>query len=223
MFDINIKTNVREIERALNDFAYKQMPKAVEAATNSVAKKIAVAQVANMQKVLDRPTPFTLKSVGVRLARKQNNYTATIYIKDLAASYLEPYEFGGVNKLNGRALLDPVDAKTNQYGNLPRNMLAQLKNRKDIFIGVVKGKNGQQINGVWQRPFIRKNQKIRGKSIVPKGSNTTGHLKLLIRFEDAHPVKQHLGWRALAAAMVKKLMNREIGTALARAIAIANK
>lgn len=209
MFDINIRTNVREIEKSLNDFAYKQMPKAIEAATNSVAKKIAAAQVANMQKVLDRPTPFTLKSVGVRLARKQNNYTAIIYIKDLAAAYLEPYEFGGLNKLNSKVLLKPVDISVNQYGNLPRNKLAQLKNRKDIFIGVVKGKNGQQINGVWQR--------IAG----PRGKY--GGLKLLIAFTAAHAVKQHLGWFALAAAMVKKLMNREIGTALARAIAIANK
>lgn len=207
--DINISSNVREIQKALSDFAYKQMPKAVESATNSLAKKVATAQVANMQKVLDRPTPFTLKSVGVRLARQQNNYTAIIYIKDIAASYLEPYEFGGLNKLNSKALLKPVDSGTNQYGNLPRNKLAQLKNRKDIFIGVVKGKSGQQINGVWQR--------------VTGPRAKSGGLKLLIAFTAAHAVKQHLGWRDLAAAMVNKLLNREIGAALARAIAAANK
>lgn len=205
MFDFSFKADVKKLERSLNDLAYKQLPFATAQAFTAMAKETAQAETKNMSAVLDRPAPFTTKSVGVRGATKDSQ-EAIIYLKDIAANYLEPYEFGGVNKLNGRALLKPVNIGTNQYGNLPRTKLAQLKGRKNIFIGKMKTKSGE-INGVWQRTPAQ-----RGK---PAG------IKLLIRFEDAHEVTQHLGWRALASKIIRSSYNRELGKALAKAIATA--
>lgn len=65
---------------------------------------------------------------------------------DTAASYLEPFEFGGQHKLNSQAPLNPKNIKLNKYGNLPRNKLSQLKAKPNTFIGEIKG-----VNGVWQR------------------------------------------------------------------------
>ena len=61
-----------------------------------------------MRSVFDRPTPFTLNSIGVKPARK-DNLESVVFVKDIATSYLAPYEFGGRNKLNSKALLKPVN------------------------------------------------------------------------------------------------------------------
>lgn len=206
MFDISLKSNFREIERSLSNFAFKQMPYAQARAMTELGKLVVKAEVANMQKVLDRPTPFTLKSVGIKGATKDSQQT-TIFIKDIAAVYLEPYEFGGINKLSGRALLRPANIGLNQYGNLPKSKLAQLKGKKNIFIGAIKTERAGTINGVWQR--------------IPAQAGKPAGLKLLIKFEDAHPVHQHLGWRELAKRVIDANYKRVLGAALAKAIATA--
>jgi hypothetical protein len=216
---ISVQTNIKDIERALNNFARKQVPFAAAAAMTATAKLVQQAEVKNLSHVLDNPTPFTLRSIGITAARK-NNLVAKVYMRDVAASYLEPYEFGGVHKLNGRALLNPKDVGTNQYGNLPRNVLARLKGRRDVFIGAVKTKDGKVINGVWQRPLAT--APLPGRK-APKGANASTQLKLLIRFGDALEVKQHLGYRTLAKMVIAASFNREMERALTAAMATARK
>jgi hypothetical protein len=155
---------------------------------------------------------------------KKDNLEATLFLKDIAAAYLEPYEFGGKNKLNAKALLKPVDAPINQYGNLPRNQIAKLKARSDIFIGPIKTKSGKVINGVWQKKAasaIVVNTKTGKHRITKRGLHAGTQLKLLIRFEDAHDVKQHLGWFDVASKVIPANFNKQFGQALAKAIATA--
>lgn len=206
MFEISIRADVKRIERTLSDLAYKQMPFATAKALTALAKIVQVGEQQAIGSVFDRPTPFTVNSVGVRAARK-DNLEALVFVKDIAAAYLAPYEFGGSNKLNSRALLMPVNTPLNQYGNLAKTKLAQLKAKGNVFVGKVKGKGGEEINGVWQRVKAAK-----GK---PAG------VKLLIRFADAHPATQHLDYRKRAELLVRSNFNREMGIALARAIATA--
>ena len=206
MLEISIRSDVKRLEKSLNELAYKQLPFASAVAMTALAKQVQQAEVQNMSKVLDNPTPFTLRSVGVKPARKDTQ-EALVYVKDIAAEYLLPYEFGGMNKLNSKALLKPIEQSVNKYGNLPRNLLARLKSRPDVFIGPVTRKGGETINGVWQR--------------IPPQKGKPGALKLLIRFTDAHPVTQHLGWRMLAQTIVRTRFNAEMGRALAKAIRTA--
>lgn len=206
MFDISVRVDVKRIERTLSDLAYKQMPFATARALTGLAKIVQAGEQDAMKSVFDRPTPFTINSVGVRPARK-DNLQALVYVKDIAAAYLEPYETGGTNKLNSRALLKPVNAPLNQYGNLSKNKLAQLKAKGNTFVGKVKGKGGEMISGVWQR--------------IPASKGKPASMKLLIRFTDAHPIKQHLDYRSRAEQLVRSNFNREMGKALAKAIASA--
>ncbi|MFZ6724695.1 hypothetical protein ACO0K2_04300 [Undibacterium sp. MH2W] len=218
--DISIRSNIKEIQKKLSAFAQQQVPFATSNALTAIAKNVQAAEKAALPRVFDRPTPFTINSIRVRAARK-NNLEAIVYVNDIAASYLAPYEFGGLQKLNSKALLNPKNVQENQYGNIPRRLIAQLKNRSDIFIGPVKTKKGEVINGVWQRPIIRVDTKFRGRTEVAKGSNTTGRLKLLIRFGDAQPVKKHLGYRTRAQKVVNTTFKAEFGKALAKAMASA--
>ena len=225
MLDISVHSNLKEITRKLTRFAHQQVPFATAQALTATAKAVQSAEDANLKKVLDNPTPFTLRSIGVKGASKSNQ-TAIVFMRDIAAAYLAPYEFGGLNKLNGQALLKPIDVRVNQYGNLPRSKLKSLKGRKDVFIGSITfKKSGKTISGVWQRPTVGTRRSghrgSTGNTHVIEGARSG--LKLLIRFTDAHEVTQHLAYMSVAKQTVAKSFNREFGRALSRAIATANR
>ncbi|WP_208856045.1 hypothetical protein [Chromobacterium subtsugae] len=202
-----------------------QLPFATAQALTVVAKTVQAAESKQIASKFKNPTPFTRNSVGVRAARKSNQ-EAMVFIKDQAARYLAPYESGGEHVLNSKALLNPKDIKKNAYGQLSRGTLARLRARPDIFIGKVKTRRGI-VDGVWQRPVDpRRVTLLNGKRKKLRGLNEVmddkrGHLKLLIRFGDALPVDIHLGYHELAIAQVNRHFNREMGHALARALASA--
>lgn len=207
MIEINLRSNVRAFQRDLDDFARKQMPFATAQALNAVALRVQANAVADMQKQLDRPTPFTLKSVAVQRATKTTQQ-AVVFVKDIAARYLEPYELGGVNKLDGRALIKPVTQRLNQYGNIPRSTVRRLAARKNVFVGKVKTKAGT-VDGVWQRT-----KAVRGKR---------AGMKLIVKFEDAHKTLPVLGYRAVAKKTVAATFGPALGAAYAKAISTARR
>lgn len=198
----------------------KQIPFATALALTSVVRQIAGAEKIALQRKLDNPTPFTVNSVRSSGARK-DSLTAKVFVMNTAASYLEPFEFGGQHKLNGQALLNPKDIKLNKYGNLPRNKLSQFKAKPDVFIGDIDG-----INGVWQRVKVKKGRK--GKKRQKRSANGTRRErvknpapKLLIRFGDALPVKPTLGYMDRAKKMAAGLMPGALSKAIDEALRTA--
>lgn len=198
----------------------KQLPFATAQAMTAVVRKIEDAQKVAMQRNLDNPTPFTVKSVKSRGARK-SDLKAKVFVMNTAAAYLEPFETGGVHKLNGSALLNPKDIKLNKYGNLPRNKLSSLKSKENTFIGDISG-----VNGVWQRKKAKKGKK--GRKRLQRSPNGTRRdrkkqpmPKLLIRFGDALPVEPVLGYQDRAMKMAQALLPQEINRAIAEAIRTA--
>ena len=198
----------------------KQIPFATAQAMTSVVRKIEDAQKVAMQRNLDNPTPFTVKGVKSRGARK-SDLKAKVFVMNTAAAYLEPFETGGVHKLNGSALLNPKDIKLNKYGNLPRNKLSSLKSKENTFIGDISG-----VNGVWQRKKAKKGKK--GRKRLQRSPNGTRRdrkkqpmPKLLIRFGDALPVEPVLGYQDRAMKMTQALLPQEINRAIAEAIRTA--
>lgn len=217
---INVYTNLAAFERKCNRIAFQQFPFATARALTVLAGKMAEAEKANEVKILDRPRPFTQDALGVIPAKKERQ-TAAMFLKDITARYLDPYEFGGTNVLNSRALLKPVATMKNldQYGNLPRRLLANLKGRNDVFIGRVKTSRGM-IDGVWQRSSASDLAllKAKGLHVVGRGYNRTDKLILLIKFSDAHPVKQHLNWFRVADAVVARQFDSVFRRELALAV-----
>ncbi|MEY0055225.1 hypothetical protein AB7196_13300 [Providencia rettgeri] len=198
----------------------KQIPFATAQALTSTARKIENAQKVALQRNLESPTPFTVKSIKSRGARK-SDLRAKVFVMNIGAEYLTPFEEGGVHKLNGSALLNPKNIKLNKYGNLPRNKLSSLKAKDNTFIGDVGG-----VNGVWQRKKVKKGKK--GRKRIQRSPNGTRKdrkkqpaPKLLIRFGDALPVQPVLGYHDRAQRMAQALLPREISRALEEAIRTA--
>ncbi|WP_340611977.1 hypothetical protein [Xenorhabdus bharatensis] len=203
----------------------KQIPFAMAQAMTSVVREIEKAQKVAFNRKLESPTPFTVKAVRSKGARK-DNLTAKVFVLPTAASYLEPFEIGGVHKLNGSALLNPKNVKLNKYGNLPRNKLNQLKGKEDTFIGELSTRYGEDVNGVWQRKKAKKVKK--GKRRLKRSPNGTRRArvkqrppKLLIRFGDALPVEPVLGYQERANQMAQALLPQAINRALSEAIKTA--
>lgn len=214
---IRVSSNANALARSLDDFIKRQLPFAMAQGVNKTAQRVAEGESDNIVQTLKNPTPFTRKSVGVRRARK-GIPTAFVFMKDITASYLQPYETGGVHKLPGSALLNPKDIALNQYGQLPRGIMSKLRSRNDIYIGVVKTAKGS-INGVWQRLDVSRNGGVRKKRVARGGlyDKHLGALKLLIRFGDALPVKKQLNWGSNAKRIVDQWIDRDLSEALAAA------
>lgn len=211
----------------------KQIPYATALALTRTARRIQEAQKVNLESKLENPTPFTVNSVASVGARK-TSLRAKVYIRPTAAQYLAPSEYGGTRYLSGRALLNPKNIRLNQYGNIPRNKLARLKARPDVFVGSVGG-----VNGVWQRKKARggKSRRIRGDDGVlkqagrgrrkrsPDGTRrkrlNNRPPKLLIRFDDAQQATPVLGYFSLASQMAAELLPGEMKVALAGAMRTA--
>lgn len=213
-----VMASIHDLEAQLNALK-KQIPFATAQAMTAVVRKIEAAQKTAIDRHLDNVTPFTAKSVGSKAARKAD-LTARVFVRDIAASYLEPFEVGGQHKLNSNALLNPKNIKLNKYGNMPRNKLSQLKARPDVFVGEVKG-----VNGVWQRKKLRKSKKKKRAKRSPNGTRRAAPKqpapKLLIRFGDALPVKPVLGYMTRANEMAAALLPGELSKAIAEAMRTA--
>ncbi|HXA47267.1 MAG TPA: hypothetical protein VNW52_06535 [Burkholderiaceae bacterium] len=226
--ELSVRSNVKELQKSLSAYC-KQIPFATAVALTATAKLVQATEVDDMKRTFKNPSPFTLKSVRLIPALKSNP-VATVFVMDKAADYLAPYEDGGLHKLSSRALLNPKDIRLNQYGQLPRNTLAMLKARPDIVIGPIKTRNGI-VNGVWQRVtdtkkvtlLNAKGKRLRGLNKLARDTSgkQTSRLKLLIRFGNALPVTQHLGYKDRAKVVIATSFAPEFKKALAQATASA--
>ena len=236
MITLNFQSNIDQFSRHMSKVAFQQIPFATAQALNALAVLAKAAEVVNETKVLDRPRPFTTGSIRITKATKKSQ-EAVVWMMDIAANYLRPYQFGGTNVLNSKALLKPIAAASSldQYGNLPRNFLRSMRGRSDIFIGTVQTSRGP-VDGVWQRatdagaakPTRQTVNAKTGKVIVRKVAGFTPmhkgrKLRLLIKFADPHPVRQNLDWFGVAQRTVTRAFNREFGKAMAKAVATARK
>ncbi len=213
---IEIKTDLKAWSKGMRAIQTKQIPFAIATALTMTAGRVGKAWQDEMRQQLDRPTPFTVNAVGVRGARK-SSLVATVYVKDIAAHYLEPFVDGGPHFLGAKkGLLTPKNLPLNAYGNLPKSKLATLKGKPGVFIGPVRLKSGQIVNGVWQRKGAAKGRKAKGAPLAGARS-----LNLMIRFTDPQPVKQHLAFKARAEAAVRAHFEHDFATAFAHAMATA--
>ncbi len=212
--------NLRDLSNQLQSLK-KQIPFATARALTTVARQIQEAEKAQMKKVLQNPTPFTVNSVGSIAARK-DNLVAKVFVRDIAAGYLDPFEFGGVHQMTGVAKLVPINIKLNKYGNIPsgkmRNRFAAMKANPKVFFGKVNG-----IGGAWQRHGYKKvkTRRTRSKNGTRQDRIKQPPLKFLGKFEGALAVHQHLDYFKTAQALAAQLMPGEMSKALDEAMRTA--
>lgn len=219
MLALNIRSDLKPLQRAFIDLRAKQAPFATALALTRLAKGVQAVEDAEIAKTFDNPTPFTRNAIAVQPATKSKPI-AIVFPKDVQEEYLAPYVLGGNRSLGSkRGMLVPVDAATNQYGNLSKGQLARLKGKPNVFVGKVTTKAGGVINGVWQRNPVTARAGA-GRRAAPAAK---GPLKLLIEFKDTTPTKKHLAFYERAEAYVRRNAAREFDAAMRQALATARK
>lgn len=212
--DLTYEVDQGALKQGLKDIFKKQLPYARALALTADAYDVQVAWKDMIKSDLKEPTPFTVNSVAVLAARKSNP-VAVVFLKDIAAEYLEPFVDGGRHALGKKqAILAPKNVALNQYGNLPRAKIAALKAEPNVYIGPITLKSGTTVNGVWQRSGPAKGR----ANSVAKGQGT---LKLLIRFSDPLPVTQRLPVYELTRQVVARNHERNFDRAWQLAVASA--
>jgi hypothetical protein len=218
---MRVRVDTREVKQMLDRLRQDQVPFATATAINALADRVAKAETAALPSVFDKATPFTLRAFGIQRATKAVPY-AVVFAKDRQSQYLSPYEDGGKQALLGkRALLNPKDIRLNAFNNLPKNTLARLKGRQDVFIGTVKTKSGP-IAGVWQRVPLPKGTRGRRKLEQARGAaKATDTMRLLIRWGDPQAVQPKLHFSDRARSVVATNLQADFNAAIAKAIATA--
>lgn len=195
MIRVSVHADVKAISAQLDQVARKQIPFATAQALTAVAKAAQAKVTRDLPTIFDRPTPFTLRAVGVTSATKASQ-TAVVFIKPVQAAYLGIEETGGTRLPSRTALVLPGSIRLNAYGNIPKGALARAKARRNVFVGQVHG-----VGGFWQR----------GK----------GGLKLLVAFKARATYKPRFGFAANVTAVVRSEIAGAMRDALARALATA--
>lgn len=98
--ELDIAWDSEGLRANLDDVARRQLPFAIALTLTRVAQAVRAAEVAEMNRVFDRPTPFTLRSLYLTAASKRDaSPRAEVYFKDLRVTgpghYLEPQVYGG--------------------------------------------------------------------------------------------------------------------------------
>lgn len=201
----------------------RQVQYAAAVALTRTAGKVKEALPSELDKQLDRPTPFTKRGIFLRPARK-DNLEAVVGFMDKQASYLRWQIEGGTRRPNKKALRLPGNVTLDAYGNLPKDTIKRLieaaasgkygvavrrrlgvgGNRRkgsadlDLFYGQPKGMRNLPV-GIWRRV---------GNQIVP----------VIVFPEKSATYKPRLKLQEFAARVVAAEWPRQFEAALQMAL-----
>ena len=189
---VNVRSNLKQLTKGLDDIAQKQIPFAMALTLTKTVQSAQRSEKIAMDRQLDRPTPFTKRGVAIRKATK-TNWQAQVFIKDIQAEYLMWVVEGGTRKPKNKAHVLPVTIKRNKYGNIPRGKVQKLLQRADVFSGVVKG-----VQGIYQR--------------------TRRGTQLLLAFEPVVRHKPQYKFYEVAEKRIEQVIGRQFSLAMVRAL-----
>ncbi|MGL4647937.1 MAG: hypothetical protein ACRC1H_00910 [Caldilineaceae bacterium] len=141
---IGIKVDVRGIGAAKAHIAGlgKQVAFAASKALNATGKAVADAMPAEIERALDRPTPFTKRGVRVLKYANKARLEATVGFMRAQAEYMRWQIEGGSRQPGTEGLRLPAAIKVNEFGNIPKGIIRQLVAvaRKERRLGKVKAR-----------------------------------------------------------------------------------
>lgn len=122
---IRVEHNIGQVQAWLAG-QQKQVQFATAVALTRTATVIKAALPAEMDRVFDRPTPFTKRGIYLKAARR-DNLTAEVGLMDAQAKYLGLQVTGGVRQPGQRGIRLPGNVQLNAFGNIPRGLTDKLK------------------------------------------------------------------------------------------------
>lgn len=135
-----------ELQRRLSAMP-KQLQRGVASGMNRTARAMEQHLLVEMERTIDRPTPFTLNAIGISQAKPKPAPSVVIYVRPLQLKYLRyAIEGGTLDKI-----LTPIlsNLRLNKYGNVVGkrgglDKIAAAKTKR--FVATING-----VTGVWER------------------------------------------------------------------------
>ena len=128
----------------------KQVAFAASKALNATGKAIADAMPSEIERVINKPTPFTKRGVRVLGYANKERLEATVGFMKAQAKYMYWQVEGGARQPGSAGLRLPSAIKVNEFGNIPKGIINQLiaVARKEGKLGKVKARRVQVSNKV---------------------------------------------------------------------------
>ncbi len=170
---VKIKVDLKNVPKFLNKVKRKQIPFATAQAITKTLKIAQAGVLKQLDKDIDRPTPFTRRGIAIEPAKK-STLTGRLFIRPIQARYLGLQIFGGTRRAKGTALtIRPAKriaggVRLNRFGNVPVSQQARALLSKGAISATIGG-----VPGIWKLPVKTKSGKTR------KGSR----LKLMLAYE----------------------------------------
>lgn len=245
-----VKTNVLDIQDILSDVAREQLPYASAAALTEMAKLIQKKELEVVGRVFDRPTPWTMNSLFIEPAKKQDwpKPVAQVYFKDFAPkgtaadAYLQPHVFGGTrkHKRSEKALIARGIMKSSEYtvpgagaqldafGNIKRGDIVKILSDLRAFSEV--GFNANRTQSKRSQTAAKKSGYIfavvGGQRGIYRKRQTvwgTGLTPILLFVEGAPRYRKRFAFFEIATNVMAAHYDDIFGRNLAKAIATSKK
>ena len=199
--ELNISTDMRNIEKVVDNVHKRQIPFVAHRAINKTAFDVQREEKRLMPRQIDRPKPYTKKGIIVKRSKNKRHLEGSvIFDRYYAVSVVKG---ATENPRNGKYLRTPTSlAKKDKYGNVTRaTMRKMLKDMKNHFSGTPRGRKGKGLLGIWSRT---------------KGNRA---IKQVIRFEETRRRPKRLDFYKIADDKAKEVFSRHFSEQLEVAIA----
>jgi len=212
--DIQIKTNLKDIQAKMNRLQKKDFPKVLSEGINFTAARVVNAQRDKLydQNPNHRKTTYTSIIMSKFAKPKKGQYSATVRVKDWAAKFLY-YIYTGDNeparRTNYPSPTGEGKDRVNKFGNIvtTRGLLKRLdktataSRKGSRFMGVPKGE-GSKRYGVWERTG-RKGQG--GLELLVAFTPFIKHRKFIDFFRLSHKVVKNNLYKEINKQMIKRI------------------
>mgnify|MGYP003139418440 CR=1 FL=1 len=191
---VSVKSNVKEITKWTTNAQKKQIPFATQNAINTTLFQLRKEMGKQLDKKLDRPTPFTKRGFFVNKAKK-SLLVGILIMKDVVANYMQFQVDGGI-RADSKFIPIPFvpNARLNKFGNIIGKRTGLIK-KQTQFMGTVKG-----TTGVWER--TNRNQKV----------------KLIIGFEKSATYKPRFPFYIIAQKFSANVFDKNFTKSFNRAL-----
>ena len=138
---VSVKSNIKEITKWTTNAQKKQIPFATSVAINNTLFDLKKEMAKQMDKKLDRPTPFTKRGFFINKAKK-NLLVGVLLMKDIVANYMH-YQIEGGTRTTGKRIPVPYkpNARLNKFGNIIGKKTGLIK-KNTQFIADLGGTEG---------------------------------------------------------------------------------
>ena len=189
---VSVKSNIKEITKFTTNVQKKQIPFATSVAINNTLFDLKKEMAKQMDKKLDRPTPFTKRGFFINKAKK-NLLIGVLLMKDIVANYMQ-YQIEGGTRTTGKQIPVPYkpNARLNKFGNIIGKRTGLIK-KNTQFIGNVSG-----TEGVYER--------------------TKQGLKIIIGFERSVTYRPRFPFYVIATKFSNAVFDRKFAKAFDRAL-----